>query len=286
MWHRWIRAGIILPIGSFALASRAREGAETSSESPKAPTAFDDLLAQLQKARFVDLTHAFAPGIPHWSGIPDEEREALYHHDPGVGTRGSGFFIQRFSVPGQWGTHVDAPVHFVKGLRTLDQIDVREMVLPMVVLDVHKAVESNPDYTVTMDDVRDWERRHGSIKAGSFVALRTDWSKRWPDATAIKNLDSNGVSHIPGWSREVLRFLYEVRDIMACGHDTPDTDPGTATSRGDFSLEHYVLSQDKYQIELLANLDQVPEHGAIVVVAFPKPQGGSGFPARVFAISP
>jgi len=33
-------------------------------------------------------------------------------------------------------------------------------------------------------------------------------------------------------------------------------------------------------------LDQVPESGAIVVVSFPKPKGGSGFPARVFAIVP
>jgi len=40
------------------------------------------------------------------------------------------------------------------------------------------------------------------------------------------------------------------------------------------------------QIELLANLDQVPESGAIVVASFPKPQGGSGFPARMFAIVP
>jgi hypothetical protein len=34
------------------------------------------------------------------------------------------------------------------------------------------------------------------------------------------------------------------------------------------------------------NLDQVPEAGALVVVSFPKPKGGSGFPARVFAILP
>ncbi len=52
------------------------------------------------------------------------------------------------------------------------------------------------------------------------------------------------------------------------------------------SLETYVLSQNHYQIELLANLDAVPEAGAIVIVSFPKPKGGSGFPARVFAILP
>jgi kynurenine formamidase len=51
-------------------------------------------------------------------------------------------------------------------------------------------------------------------------------------------------------------------------------------------MNTYVLSQDKYQIEILANLDKVPESGGIAVVSFPKPKGGSGFPARVFAIVP
>jgi kynurenine formamidase len=40
------------------------------------------------------------------------------------------------------------------------------------------------------------------------------------------------------------------------------------------------------QVELLANLDQVPESGALVVVSFPKTQAGSGFPARAIAILP
>lgn len=57
-------------------------------------------------------------------------------------------------------------------------------------------------------------------------------------------------------------------------------------SREGYSLERYVLGQNHYQIELLTNLDQVPEAGALIVVTFPKPKGGSGFPARVFAILP
>ncbi len=80
--------------------------------------------------------------------------------------------------------------------------------------------------------------------------------------------------------------LYEERKITASGHETTDTDPGIATTKDDYSLETYILSTNNYQIELLMNLDQVPESGAVVVVSFPKPKGGSGFPARVFAILP
>lgn len=236
--------------------------------------------------KFVDLTHAFSPGIPHWPGFPDEKRETLYSYEPGEGRLGSGFSAQSFTLVGQWGTHVDAPAHFVKGKRTVDQIEVKEMLLPLVVIDVHENAASNPDYVITLADVKNWEEQHGPVPQGAFVAMRTDWSRRWPDMAAMQNKDAQGVAHYPGWSLEVLKYLYETRQITASGHETTDTDPGLATTKDDYSLETYILQQNHYQIELLTNLSEVPEAGALVVVAFPKPQGGTGFPARVFAILP
>ena len=240
----------------------------------------------LTKKRFVDLTHAFAPGIPHWPGFPDEKRERIYWYDKGGGTKGDGFFAEVFTHVGQWGTHVDPPAHFVRGLRTVDQIPLQEMVLPLVVIDVHAEAAKDPDYTLALERVKKWEAEHGPIPAGAFVAMRTDWSKRWPDAAAMANKDAKGVAHYPGWTLAALKYLYEERKITASGHETTDTDPGIATSKNDFSLEAYLLGTNHFQIELLANLDQVPETGALVIVSFPKPKGGSGFPARVFAICP
>jgi kynurenine formamidase len=236
--------------------------------------------------RFVDLTHEFAPGIPHWSGFPAETRETIYWYEKQPGTKGEGFFAELFTHVGQWGTHVDPPAHFIKGLRTVDQIEPKEMLLPLVVIDVHEEVEKNPDYTLSLDRLKTWEQQHGQIPADAFVAMRTDWSKRWPDQAKMSNKDDKGVAHYPGWSLPALKFLYEQRKITASGHETTDTDPGLATTKDDYSLEAYILGTNHYQIELLTNLDKVPEAGAIVVASFPKPKGGSGFPARVFAIVP
>jgi kynurenine formamidase len=236
--------------------------------------------------RIVDLTHAFGPGIPHWPGFPDEERKVIYWYDKGRGAMGAGFFAELFTHVGQWGTHVDPPAHFARGGRTVDQIAVKEMVLPLVIIDVHDEVARNPDYTLTLERVKKWESDHGAVPAGGFVALRTDWSKRWPDAAAMQNKDAKGIAHYPGWSLPALRYLYEERKITASGHETTDTDPGSATSKDDYGLENYILSHDHYQIELLTNLDQLPESGAIIFATFPKAKGGSGFPARVFAIAP
>jgi kynurenine formamidase len=244
------------------------------------------IVEELQSKTFVDLTHSFQPGIPHWPGFDDEERITIYYYDEGIGKKGAGFLAHQYTIPGQWGTHVDPPAHFVKGKRFIDDIPVKEMILPMVVIDVSAKAQQDPDYQVSMDDIRAWEARYGQIPENSFVALRTDWSKRWPDKQKMRNADSLGTAHYPGWSQPVLTYLYENRNITASGHETTDTDPGIATSKDDYSLETYILSRDKFQIELMTNLDRVPECGAIAVVTFPKPQKGSGFPARVFAIVP
>jgi kynurenine formamidase len=257
---------------------------------PAARSADEPSLWQIQRSlarkRYVDLTHEFLPGIPHWPGFPDETRKTIYWYDKRPDTTGSGFFSELFTHVGQWGTHVDPPAHFIKGLRTVDQIDPKEMILPLVVIDVHEDSAKDPDYILSPERVKRWEKDHGQIPSGAFVAMRTDWSKRWPDAAKMENKDKNGVAHYPGWSLPVLKYLYEVRKITASGHETTDTDPGIATSKDDYSLETYLLSTNHYQIELLTNLDQVPETGAIVIVTFPKPKGGSGFPARAFAILP
>jgi kynurenine formamidase len=250
------------------------------STTQAAQPTLDQIYATLATKRFVDLTHSFGPATPHWKGFDPMKVRRLYTIDK------AGFNVDEFCHVGQWGTHVDPPAHFHEGLKTVDEIDPKDMLMPLVVLDVHEKVARNPDYVLSLDDVQAWERRHGRIPTHAFVAMRTDWSKKWPDDPAMQNRDKSGVAHYPGWSLPVLKLLYEDRKIAASGHETTDTDPGLATTRDDYSLESYVLGTNHYQIEMLANLDRVPEAGALVMVSFPKPEHGSGFPARVVAIVP
>ena len=135
----------------------------------------DDLsLWKIQKLlaskKYVDLTHDFAPGIPRWPGFPDETRKTIYWYDKRPDTMGVGFFSELFTHVGQWGTHVDPPAHFIKGLRTVDRIDPKEMVLPLVVNDVHREAAADPDYTLSLERVKKWEKDHGQIPGGAFVA--------------------------------------------------------------------------------------------------------------------
>jgi kynurenine formamidase len=270
------RAAAAMLCSCAAILTVTTARADSTHQQPS----LDQIYAILAMKRFVDLTHAFGPAIPHWKGFGEMKVRRVYT------VAKAGFNVDEFCHVGQWGTHVDPPAHFHEALKTVDQIDPKDMLMPLVVLDVHEKVARNPDYVLSLDDVKAWESRHGRIPEHAFVAMRTDWSKRWPNDAAMQNRDKVGVAHYPGWSLPVLKLLYEERKIAASGHETTDTDPGIATTKDDYTLESYVLGTNHYQIEMLANLDQVAEAGALVMVSFPKPEQGSGFPARVVAILP
>lgn len=240
--------------------------------------ALADLLETLRACRWVDLTHAFGPGIPHYAGFPDEERVELFSHER------DGFLAHSYRHIGQWGTHMDPPAHFAAGGRTQDEVPVTDMILPLVVLDVRAQADADHDFVAGPEVVETFESAHGRILTGSFVALHTGWGQRWPDDAAMQNRDADGVPHYPGWDPKTLRLLVDERGVTAIGHDTTDTDRGIAVADGSLPAEAYVLRADRWQIELLANLDQVPVAGALIVATWPKPLRGSGFPARAFAI--
>lgn len=265
-------ANVAIILSVFSLISCSPTGSKVNGYWP--------VVDNLRQGQWVDLTHSFDSSIPHWKGFEPMKSKTLYKVDK------DGFQVEEVCHVGQWGTHIDPPSHFHKGKRTIEDVSLQEMIMPLVVVDVHEKVAVNPDYVLTVEDLKEFEARNGKIPANSFVAMRTDWAKRWPDQKKMQNVDEKGVAHYPGWSLDALKFLYEERMIAASGHETTDTDPGLATTKDDYSLESYILSTDHYQIELLADLDQVPETGAIAVVSWPKLAKGSGFPARVFAVVP
>lgn len=250
------------------------------------------LAARLKKMHVVDLTHPFAPGIPKYEDDEDEQRR------DGMRYEETGFWTVIHTLVGAWGTHMDAPAHMFSGTRTVDQIRPDEMILPLVVLNISKRVAVDPDTVVRLVDVEAWEQRHGTIPEGAFVALRTDWSKRWPDPERMANKDDTGRAHTPGWSVEVLRFLYEERQATAVGHETLDPDAGLSTTGRTledgrslpeamhewYACEAYTLASDRFQIEALRGLDEVPEAGALVMVLVPPALDCPNFPVRVLAL--
>ena len=234
----------------------------------------------LKSKQWVDLTHSFDKDSPHFFMFEPAEFKTLFGYP-------DGFFAQQFTFPGQYGTHIDAPCHFVEGKRYLHELTLKELVLPLIVIDQSDRAKEDPNFSFSRDDVLTFEQEHGKIEPDTFVALRTDWSKRWPSQEAMDNKDAEGNNQIPGWGIDALTFLFEERGIKAIGHETFDTDAAKDFRQNKALLaEYYVLEQDTYQVELLANLDQVPTRGAVIFNVVAKPNNASGFPVRSFAILP
>ena len=195
--------------------------------------------------------------------------------------------IQTFKFPGQFGTHIDFPGHFTKDGVLSEAFGAVDLVFPLCVVDITRQVAQDVHYAVTAADIQAYEAQYGPIPDGAMVALRSDWSKRWPSMDALSNFDAEGGEHTPGWSLEALQYIYETRRAAANGHETIDTDASVlAAQAGDLACERYVLSRGKLQVELLCHLYQVAPAGAVAVVSYPRIEGATGLPARVWAITP
>ncbi len=73
----------------------------------------------------------------------------------------------------------------------------------------------------------------------------------------------------------------ESRSPLGLGIDTLSVDYGPSK---DFEVHQYTLAHGLYHLENVANLDHVPESGAIALVAPMKLEGGSGGPVRIMAL--
>jgi kynurenine formamidase len=186
------------------------------------------------------------------------------------------------------GTHFDAPCHWISGRDRLDLASVppEHLVGPAVVIDKVAETEADPDYLLTVDQIRAWESEHGSLPENGWLFLRTGWDTRADDAEAFLNAGS-GMPQTPGFDVACARWIAEESPLRGVGVETVGIDAGGAAAfEPPFPVHYYLLGAGKYGITQLANLGKLPATGALVVVAPMKLVGGTGSPVRVLALVP
>jgi len=243
-----IGAALLLGLGQAAGAKEHRG---------KASSLWNFYESTLRHAKYIDLTHAMAPGGPIGEGFADFK----------VGPALAGV-----AIPGLIGP----PAHMNDHGATISDIPPTVVLRPLVVIDVAPQVAVDPGYQATVADMKGWERRHGPIPAGSVVMIRSDWSKKWHDPKRFTT------PPFPGVTLAALKYLYLDRHVLMQGHEPLDTD-NTAPK---FVGETWLLQHDFAQAEGVAHLDQVPESGALIAIGFAKFEGGTGGFARYIAIAP
>ena len=238
----------------------------------------------LSTARLVDLSYTYDEDTLYWPTSPTSfELEELAY---GVNDAGYFYSAYSFCTPEHGGTHLDAPIHFAEGGRTVGEIPVRQLIAPGVVIDMSATAAQDADARLSVAAVTDWERRNGPVPEGAIVLLRTGWGSRWPDALSYLGDDTPGDAsnlHFPAYGEDSARFLVEERRVGALGVDTASIDAGQAT---DFIAHQIAGGAGVANLENVANVDELPEKGFWVIALPVKIGKGSGGPVRIVAVIP
>lgn len=229
----------------------------------------------LTYTRLVDLTQTLTPTAPVFPGFPPFQIEPFLNHEQ------HGVAIERLSLVDHSGTHLDAPYHCSPTGITVDQMPAESLIVPAIVVDIAGEAQRDHAALVTPDDLRAWEQAHGRIPTGAAVLMRSGWGERFGDAIAFVNADAAGVAQFPGFGLEAAQWLLAERDIAGLGVDTLSLDHGPSPN---FAVHMAFLPTQRWGLECLANLEQLPPSGATLFIGAPKIGGGSGAPARVLAM--
>ena len=227
--------------------------------------------------RVVDLTHPIRPGVPQWHGDPHVEFETVASIDE------AGYRLRRFSMGEHSGTHLSTPSAFWHDGIGPDQIPGESLIAGAVAIDVSELAMRDPDYALSVDAIKGWERRNGEVSSGCIVLLFTGWERYWDEPGRFINAGPDGIMHFPGFGMEAARYLLERRGASGLGIDTHGIDPGV---NAELSVSRLALAKRALVLECLNNLSALPPYGATVVIGRLPLVGGSGSPASVLALVP
>jgi kynurenine formamidase len=275
--HYWLYRHAMKPfLFSTVLGLLALSGSVLARAADAAPFA---------AGRWIDLTHAFSAETLCWPTAAGFVLEEEFH---GQTEKGYFYAANRYSASEHGGTHIDAPIHFAAGHKTVDQIAPDQLIGPAVVVDVSAKARQAADYQVSVADLQAWEKTHGEIPKGAILLLNTGFARHWPDAkkylgTAEKGADAVARLHFPGLHPDAARWLVKERNLKAVGLDTASIDHGQSTL---FESHRILFEKDVPAFENVAALEQLPPTGAYVVALPMKIKGGSGGPLRIVAWVP
>ncbi|RYY54552.1 MAG: cyclase family protein [Chitinophagaceae bacterium] len=225
----------------------------------------------------VDLTHTLTPAFPF---IPVKKLTFPFELIPMATLKDNGVAANSWRMHEHLGTHIDAPNHFIEGQLSVDQIPLKDLMVPVVVIDIEEKASGNSDATVSIADIVAFEKRYGRIPANACVMMYSGWEKHLRDSMFV-GLDSLQVKHYPGFSNEVIEYLLKEREISGIGADVLSLDPGVDEN---YTGHKILFAAGKWALECVANLHGIPKTGATIFIGAPKVGDATGGFSRIIAV--
>lgn len=217
--------------------------------------------------KLIDLSRTMEMDMPVWPTHPHFYCSEAEHYD-----KGDGAFLNQLSMGEHNGTHVDAPVHFIRGGKFIDQLSAAHFYGRGVKI---AARGLPPCGLVTKKMITNWEAQHGPILEGDIVMFDIDYAKHW----GVKPHYKAFLTDWPGLSGEGAEYLVS-RKVKAVGTDAMALD---AFGQADSPAHAALLGNEVLIVENLCNLDQIEDFCLFIGLPL-KIKGGSGSPIRAIAL--
>ena len=161
------------------------------------------------------------------------------------------------------GTRIISPAAMIPGTWGAAQIPAERLIAPLVVMDLNA-----PSARISVDDIANWEAKHGIVPQGAVVAVR-----------CVGPAGSYSSGQFPV-SADAAQFLMDARYTRGFIIET------TAVLFSDRTLSRQIALHGNYVVEESTPLAALPETGSLVIVAPEKEGNAAEGPVRVLAMVP
>jgi len=269
----WDRRTLLGAIGVAGASLSALYGGGAPAQANPVEDAVTSVRFGKHALNVVDLTHRLTR---EFNFDPAHPRIALEEVD-GSGVK-VGMKMHQIALIEHTGTHIDAPSHFGKELRSLGEIPLADLVVPLAVIDIADKASLSRNAQLEPADILAWEKRHGPLPKGCCVAMNSGWN---PIAEMARNR-SEGAHASTGFSPAAARMLMESRSVKGIAVDAMTIDAGPNVPA--YPVHQAWLRSGRWGIEGMTNLKAVPAEGALLVVGAAPVADATGFPVRAIAM--
>jgi len=213
----------------------------------------------------VDFSMPLYEGMPKFPGelVPEYRLEFTAMHSESVHKA-----LGKFTTSTHNGTHIDAPLHWVKGGKTIDSLPLEKFVGYAAIVHLPRKESFSP---ITPEDLG----KHSNVRKGDILIIRTDWVKKLGTPQFF--------TEPPYLTLDTVDWILE-KEIKLLGVDLPCVEEVRVLKKGVSPVHKKLLENEIPIIEGLVNLDKAEEDRIYLVAVPVNLKGADAAPVRVIGI--
>lgn len=217
--------------------------------------------------RLIDFTHTLSETSPSWNGSCGFEKTIKLDYEQSDSN--VQFRVHQLKLHAGIGTHLDAPAHCIINGKTVDELDIKNLILPFYIMDVSNRVDEH--YSLPAEEIKIFKKENNLSLKNAFIGIKTGWQKFWNHPSQYRNNYC-----FPNISKEAAEYMLQ-EGVQGIGIDTLSPD---IPSSG-FPVHDIFLKNNKYIVENMFFPDNIPQNNGYILIAPLKAKGCTEAPIRL-----